>query len=263
MEEKELLHQLAVIGREFSLSLVRQVVTQPEEELYRVLASLQNKEFLYEQPAFPEVEYIFKHALTQEVAYRSMLLERRKVLHERIGGTIETLYTRSLDDHLTELAHHFSQSGNASKALQFLELAGKQAASRSAVDEAIMYLTRALETLQTLPPGEPRDRRELGLQMQLSVILVAKGFGLEERGRVLERARALASRLGTTQELVEVMGQLCQYHLQRQQLSAARVLAVEALSLAEPTQDTALILEAEYNLGETAFWLGDWTEAAQ
>jgi tetratricopeptide (TPR) repeat protein len=262
-DEKAFLQQLAVIGREFSLSLVRQVVTQPEEELYRVLASLQNKEFLYEQPAFPEVEYLFKHALTQEVAYRSMLLERRKVLHERIGGTIEALYARSLDEHLTELAHHFSQSGNTGKALQFLERAGKQAASRSAVDEAIMYLTRALETLQALLPGEPRDRRELGLRMQLSVILVAKGLGLEERGRVLEQARVLASRLGTTQELVEVMGQLCQYHIERQQLSAARVLAVEALPLAESTGDTALILEAEYNLGETAFWLGHWTEAAQ
>jgi tetratricopeptide (TPR) repeat protein len=131
------------------------------------------------------------------------------------------------------------------------------------VDEAIMYLTRALETLQALPPGEPRDRRELGLQMQLSAILVAKGLGLEERGGVVERARALASRLGTRQELVEVMWQLCQYHIERQQLSAARVLAVEALPLAESTGDTALILEAEYNLGETAFWLGNWTEAAQ
>jgi len=157
-DEKALLQQLAVIGREFPLSLVKRVVSQPEEELYRLLASLQRKEFLYEQPAFPEVEYIFKHALTQEVAYRSMLLERRKVLHERIGGTIETLYARSLDDHLTELAHHFSRSGNASKALQFLERAGEQAASRSAVDDATMYLTHALETLQALPPGEPRDR---------------------------------------------------------------------------------------------------------
>ena len=77
-DEKALLQQLAVIGREFPLSLVRHVVTQPEDELYRLLASLQRKEFLYEQPAFPEVEYIFKHALTQEVAYNSVLQERRK-----------------------------------------------------------------------------------------------------------------------------------------------------------------------------------------
>src|SRR5262249_39494254 len=76
-DEKALLHQLAVIGRQFPLSLVRQVVAQPEEALYHLLSSLQRKEFLYEQPAFPEMEYIFKHALTQEVAYGTVLHERR------------------------------------------------------------------------------------------------------------------------------------------------------------------------------------------
>src|SRR5437867_2316962 len=76
-EEKALLHQLAIIGRQFPLSLVRQVVAQPEEELYHHLSSLQRKEFLYEQPAFPEVEYLFKHALTQEVTYGTVLHEQR------------------------------------------------------------------------------------------------------------------------------------------------------------------------------------------
>src|SRR5262249_17178256 len=89
-EEKDLLQQLAVIGREFPLSLLRHVIPQPEEELYRLLASLQRKEFLYEQPAFPEIEYSFKHALTQEVAYGTMLHERRKALHERTAQAIET-----------------------------------------------------------------------------------------------------------------------------------------------------------------------------
>ena len=88
-DEKALLQQLAVIGREFPLSLVRQVISQPEDELYRLLSSLQHKEFLYEQPAFPEVEYIFKHALTQEVAYGTVLQERRKALHERTAQAIE------------------------------------------------------------------------------------------------------------------------------------------------------------------------------
>ena len=91
-DEKALLQQLAVIGREFPLSLLRQVIPQPEEELYRLLASLQRKEFLYEQPAFPEVEYIFKHALTQEVAYGTVLQERRKALHERTAQAMEALY---------------------------------------------------------------------------------------------------------------------------------------------------------------------------
>ncbi len=95
-EEKALLQQLAVIGREFPVSLIRQVIAQPEDELYRLLASLQRKEFLYEQPAFPEVEYIFKHALTQEVAYGTVLQEQRKLLHERTGQALETVYAATL-----------------------------------------------------------------------------------------------------------------------------------------------------------------------
>ncbi len=101
-----------MIGREFPVSLIRQVITQPEDELYRLLASLQHKEFLYEQPAFPEVEYIFKHALTQEVAYNSVLQERRKVLHERTAQAIEGLYSTNLDEHYSDLAHHYTRSGN-------------------------------------------------------------------------------------------------------------------------------------------------------
>ena len=103
-EEKELLQQLSVIGRQFPAGLVRKVVSHPEEELYRLLSSLQAKEYLYEQPAFPEVEYIFKHALTQEVAYGTVLQEQRKALHERTGQAIERRYETSLDDHYSELA---------------------------------------------------------------------------------------------------------------------------------------------------------------
>ena len=131
------MQQLAVIGREFPLSLVRQVVPQPEDELYRLLASLQRKEFLYEQPAFPEVEYIFKHALTQEVAYGTVLQERRKAIHERTAQAIEALYRANLDEHYSELAHHYTRSGNTEKAVEYLHLAGQQAVQRSANVEAI------------------------------------------------------------------------------------------------------------------------------
>ena len=156
-DEKAFLQQLAVIGREFPLSLVRQVVAQPEEELYRLLASLQHKEFLYEQPAFPEVEYIFKHALTQEVAYGSVLHERRKALHERTAQAIEALYQATLDEHYSELAHHYSRSGNTQKAVEYLHLAGQQAVQRSANAEAITHFTTALDSSRPCPtpPSAP------------------------------------------------------------------------------------------------------------
>ena len=111
-EEKELLQTLAVIGREFPLGLVQRVTRKPDDELERMLSRLQAGEFIYEQPAAGDVEYIFKHALTQEVAYNSLLIERRKLLHERAGQALESMFAEQLDDHLDELAHHYSRSDN-------------------------------------------------------------------------------------------------------------------------------------------------------
>jgi len=119
-EEKALLQQLSVIGREFPLTLVRHVITLPEDELYRLLSALQHKEFLYEQPAFPEVEYLFKHALTHEVAYNSVLIEHRKALHKQTAQAIERLFHDRLEEHYSELAHHYSNSGNTEKAVTYL-----------------------------------------------------------------------------------------------------------------------------------------------
>ena len=104
--EKELLQTLAVIGEEFSLGLVRRVTRRSEDELTRGLAKLQLGEFIYEKPAFPESEYTFKHALTQEVAYNSVLFERRREIHGR-AAAIEELFAEKLDDHLAALAHHY------------------------------------------------------------------------------------------------------------------------------------------------------------
>jgi predicted ATPase len=88
---------------------------------------LQTSEFIYERPSFPDIEYTFKHALTQEVAYGSLLIERRKLVHERTAKAIEDLYRYKLDDRYSELAHHYSRSGNIQKAVDYLQLAGQQA----------------------------------------------------------------------------------------------------------------------------------------
>ncbi|WP_255856536.1 ATP-binding protein [Marinobacterium rhizophilum] len=142
MTEKALLQTLAVIGKDFPWSLVQQVVGPPEDELRRGLSRLQAGEFLYERPAFPEVEYTFKHGLTQEVAYGSLLLERRSRLHERTAQAIEALFSDSLEDHCSELAHHYGCSGNVGKAVEYLLRAANQAMRRSSAHEALAHLTR-------------------------------------------------------------------------------------------------------------------------
>jgi class 3 adenylate cyclase/predicted ATPase len=261
-EEKELVHHLAVIGREFPLSLVRRVTPHPEEELYRLLSSLQHKEFLYEQPAFPDVEYIFKHALTQEVTYNSMLHERRKALHERTAQAVESLYRATLDDHYSELAHHYSRSGNTGKAIEYLQLAGQQSVQRSANAEAVRHFTTALELLKTFPDTVARARQELTLQTTLGTALSAtQGFGSQERERVFDRARELCQQIGETPELFPVLWGLCQSHISQGKFQRALEEAGQLLQLAQRTQDPVLLLGAHETLGESLFWSGELTLA--
>ncbi|HEV8715258.1 MAG TPA: adenylate/guanylate cyclase domain-containing protein [Candidatus Binatia bacterium] len=263
-EEKALLQQLAVIGREFPLSLVRQVVTQPEDEFYRLLSSLQSKEFLYEQPAFPEVEYIFKHALTQEVAYETMLQERRRALHERTAQAIESLYGTKLEEHYNALAHHYSRSGNTQKAVDYLQLAGQQAARRSANAEAISHLTTALELLKTLPDTPERAQQELLLQTTLGPVwMITKGLAALEVGETYSQALELCQKVGETPQLFSVLVGLRRFYNVRAEYKMARELGEQILSLAQRAQDPALLLEAHGALGAALFQLGEFVPARE
>ena len=210
-DEKNLLQTLAILGREFVLSLARAVAGRSEDELERLIARLQLGEFVYEQPSIVDVEYTFKHALTQEVAYNSVLLERRKQLHEHAGHAIETIYTASLDDHLAELVHHFSRSGNQIKAVEYLHLAGTQAMARGALPQAIRDYERTLALLTAFPSGAERD--ELELQNSRS-----SRHGLHRRARLRSPrgwpglcscARAKRTNWATTATVCCLLGQLC------------------------------------------------------
>jgi predicted ATPase len=102
-DAKDLLQTLSVIGRQFPMSLVRAVVPKSDDELETMLNGLQLGEFVYEQPAVGDTEFIFKHALTQEVSYNSVLQERRKLMHQRIGAAVEVLYADRIEDHPANL----------------------------------------------------------------------------------------------------------------------------------------------------------------
>jgi predicted ATPase/class 3 adenylate cyclase len=257
-EEKTLLQQLAVIGREFPLSLARQVVSLSEEALYRLLASLQRKEFLYEQPAFPEVEYIFKHALTQEVTYGTVLQELRKTLHGRTAQVIETLYSASLDEHYSELAHHYSRSGNTPKAIDYLYRAGQQAMQRSATTEAITSFTAALEFVQSVAETPERAQQELTLQLALAPPLtVTKGYTAPEVGAVSARALTLCRQIGNTPQLFPALWGAANFYLMRGELPTAQELAERLLPLAQQTQEPALLQEAHGVLGTVLMVSGE------
>ena len=257
--EKDLLQTFAVIGKEFSLGLVRSVADQSEDELHSGLSHLQAAEFIYEQPAFPEPEYIFKHALTQEVAYQSMLVERRGVLHERTGQAIEELYRGTLDAHYGELAHHYGRTENAQKAVQYLHLAGEQALERSAYAEAMSQLSRAVELVGTLPSTRERAQQELLLQLTLGGALnVTRGYGSVEAHRAFVRARDLSEQVGDATQRFQAFYGVQRIHFARMELDRSAELAVESLRMAERTQDLA---RAHMAASGTSYLRGEFSEA--
>jgi class 3 adenylate cyclase/predicted ATPase len=257
--EKELLQTLAVIGREFSFSLLAQVVSYSHDELHRLLSRLQTAEFIYEQPTFPDVEYTFKHVLTQEVAYNSLLIERRKTIHERVAQASEGLYHAKLEDHYSELAHHYSQSGNRQKAVKYLYLIGQQAAQRSAYAEAISHLTSALQLLRTLSDTPDNLQQELDVQLALAASLqVTKGPSSPEVEHAYTRARELLQQKGEASQLFSVLRGLWVLHHVRANLATARELGEQLRVIAEQAQDAALLLEAHRSLGSTLLWQGEF-----
>ena len=262
--EKELLHTLAIIGKEFRLGLVCEVLRPntagaADEDLNRMLGELQLAEFIYEQPSAGDVEYTFKHALTQEVAYNSVLSERRKPIHERIANAIERTCAEQLDDHLAELAHHYRRSGNAAKAIDYLVLGAQQAISRGALTEGRDGLKASLELLEALPTGVERMRREAAIQVTLGRIF--GGPASPEVEEAYLRARELCLATGDRELLFQALSglRLC-YHF-RAELKRALAAGQELLAEAERTGDAALLVTAHWGIGQTQFSRGEFIEA--
>jgi predicted ATPase len=220
-----------VIGTEFNLRVARALSGKADDDLNRMLNDLQLAEFIYEQPAVGDVEYTFKHALTHDVAYNSLLSERRKWLHERTAQVIEASYRDRLEDHLTELAYHFDRGGNVPKAVEYLARTGAIATQRIAHSEAIGYFTRALELLRQLPDSAAGNLRELDLQMALSWSLyLARGPRAPEREPALVRARELGEQLGDSARLMEALFGLAHLRVNLRDFELARELAERVMA---------------------------------
>jgi predicted ATPase len=196
------------------------------------------------------------------VAYGTVLQDRRRALHERTAQAIERLYNTKLEDHYSELAYHYSRSGNTQKAVHYLHLAGQQAVQRSANMEAVTHFTAALELLQTLADTPERAQQELTLQLALAPPLRAtKGLTAPEAGAVSSRALELCRQVGETPLLFGALANTLPFHLIRAELQTTRELAERLMSLAQRTQDPALLLDAHWNLAMVSYSLGEWIAA--
>src|SRR5713101_8034892 len=243
---------------EFPLGLIRRVSAQmPDEQLERQLSELQLGEFIYEQPAFPEVEYTFKHALTHDVAYNSVLGERRKQLHERAAQAIEALFGGQLENHLSELAHHYSRSGNATKAVEYLQRASEQAIERSAIAEAIAQLKTALDLLKALPDGPAHARRETSFQLALGGALAVANPGNPEIERALSRARELSAQINDDTLLFHALGGLWYRGQVAGEVETSLEVAKQLLSLAQRNDDPVRLRYAHSAMAQSLQYCGD------
>ncbi len=257
-EAKNLLQAAAVIGKDVPAALLQATAAVPWADVQRNLAHLQAAEFLYETRLFPELEYTFKHALTQEVAHNAILLERRRSLHERAAQAIEGLFAERLAEHYNALAHHYSRSGNTTKAIDYLHRAGQQAVERSAYAEAVSHLNTALDLLTPLPESHERSQQELSVQLTLGPALSAtRGGAAPEVERLYTRARALCEQVGEPRQLFRALWGLWGVYNQRSEYQTTRMLGEQLLSLAQDLHDPDLLLEAHHALWATLFLSGE------
>jgi tetratricopeptide (TPR) repeat protein len=264
LEAKTLLQTMSVIGRDIPFALLVRVTQQTDDTLLKLLTHLQQAEFIYQQPTTSDMEYRFTHALTLEVAYSSLLFERRHRLHEQTAHAVEEVFVHQLDEHYGELAHHYSQSGNVLKALEYLRLAGEQAVQRSANAEAIDYFTTALALLSSLPVTPERQLQELTLRLALGVpLVVTKGIAAPEVGEIYTHALAFARESEDTTLLFPVLRGLWEFHEVRGALHTARALGEQLLTLARQEQNSTLFLVAYGALADTLLWYGDFPQARE
>jgi class 3 adenylate cyclase/predicted ATPase len=260
---RQVLQMAAVIGRIFSYRVLA-AIAQEQRNLDAHLLTLQREQMIRERARLPELEYIFKHQLTQEAAYNGLLKKERRVLHRQVAEALEKLSPDRIEEYLELLAHHWEQSGVSAKAIGYLLRAGNKAVWLSANEEAIAHLAKGLELLKALPDAPQRAQQELMLQLALAVPLQAtRGYAAPELGRLCARVRELSQQVSETPLLFKVLHGLMRFHFIRAELQTARDLEEQLLALAQRAGDPTLLLEAQRPLGVTLWYLGEFTAALE
>jgi len=257
-DDKRLLQAAAVVGKDVPFALLLAISELDEDVLRRGLAKLQAAEFLYEARLFPELEYTFKHALTHEVAYGSLLGDRRRGLHAAIVGAIERLNPERLDEHVERLAHHALRGEVREKAATYLHRAGDRAAARSANVEAAALFEQAIAVLNELPETPARLAETADVHLAVATTLIAiRGTGSPDVEACHLRARDLAERLGDPIRLYQALWGLWFVHFGRGHYPVARELGGQLLAIAKRDNDSGRLLEAHHSLWPTLTSMGD------
>lgn len=255
-EQKRTVQVASVIGREFALRLLRRVA-DAAERVERALAELKSLEFVYEKAALLDVEYVFKHALTQDVAYESILHARRRELHARIGAAIEELYADRLEERAEELTYHFTRGEMWDKAAHYARQAGDRAAALCEDAKAVEFYEQALEALGRLPASPETGRLSIDLRLALRPPLWRAGK-LDRLRAIFQEAEALASRYGETERLDVIYAFFVQYYWAKGEYGEAITYGERCLETAEARNELGLAVTGNYYLGWSYLSLGQY-----
>ena len=259
-EDKRLLQAASVIGKDVPFILLQAIADESEDALRQSLTQLRAAEFLYETRLSPDLEYTFRHALTHEVAYGSLIKDRRRELHRRIVESMETLSSNRIAEEVDRLAHHAVRAEVWEKAVIYLHQAGARAAARSAYRGAVGWFEQALGVLQHLP--ERRDTIEHAIDLRLDLRNSLHPLGEFQRTLdPLREAEILAEVLDDQPRLGRVSACLSQYFRLIESPDRAIESGQRALVIAEALGDFALQIVSNVSLGQAYRARGDYRRA--
>jgi tetratricopeptide (TPR) repeat protein len=261
-EEKALLQCAAVIGKDVPFALLREIADAPDDALRGGLTHLVATEFVYETSLFPDLEYTFKHALTHDVAYGSLLHERRRALHERVVMAIEQLYSERPDDQVERLAYHALRAELWETAAYHARRAGAKAAAQSAFRAAAERFEETLAALAHLPETTEVLTEITDVHFQVRGAL----FNLGEFDRITRHvhdAERIARRLGDVRRQAIAANWLSAQHWNMGELSEARRWAELNVALANSIGDEQLRGTGHYNIGRAFLAAGQYRQAVE
>jgi len=236
----------SVIGRDFAFRIL-ETITNLGEELKSYLLELQGLEFIYEKELFPELEYIFKHALIQEVAYNSLLLKRRSEIHEKIGNAVESLYSEKLEEFYEILAYHYSKGENPEKACQYLKLSGNKATRNHSVWEAFSFYKDAIDKLNQLPETQETKKERLEILYLIITPMYLLGFP-ENSLEILKDGEMLSKELGDSKRLAIFYSRIGSYYSYKGEPLIAMKYSEDAFEEARIQRDLQLIAPLAFQL---------------
>jgi class 3 adenylate cyclase/tetratricopeptide (TPR) repeat protein len=259
-ELKELLQCAAVIGNDIKEALLEALTGVAQPDLRRAIHGLQVAEFLYEKASFPETEYAFKHAMTREVAYASLLRERKVILHARAACSLETLAAGRLDEHVERLADHAERGAIWDKALEYLQRSGLKAYSLYANADAARFFERALTVLKKLPETPDNLRQAVDLRFELRNALLPS-FETDRILRSLDELEPILARLGDKRRSAQYAAFRCNHHFAIGQQRRAIEFGETGVRLARECGDRPVLGESLFRLAQSYHALGEYRQA--